>query len=334
VFAITIPCGYLFYWGNLLVVQGRRTIGPHYYLGMLVPLTILGASGVVALLRRWRPIGTAVLVLLLVTASLSLYPRIRLDYRQAAIHSREQGLVDRAHLRNAIVFVPSDAPDGAWLLHPRAPYMNDPQLRQSVLFATDHAGTNFDLVDRYGARSLYRELSRIPPGATAGRPVPTLWRLHPQSAAAFHFHVHLVNTDGQPVITAYLGDGARLYRYALDHSSARGRSYDVDWTISPQGVTVDGAGASPGADSDVAAAALEVNSARALLPGTLVLGAESGPSAERSSANLVEERYWLRSRPGGLDLMLPGEQWRYEAGPRPRWLGQDTKGLNVDHRPL
>ena len=343
-FAVTIPLGYAFYWGNLLIVSGRRSIGPHYYLALLVPLVVLGSIPLAALSRRQRAGGALIVVAVVLGTVYSLLPKVQLDHRYVALHGRERQLVDGARLQNALVFLPNDPPDGAWLMHPRPSFMNAPDLQQSVLFALDHEGENFDLVDRYPHRTFYRQLSRIPARDAGHRFAPVLWRLSPTSARTFGIRAHIVNTGGQPVVTAYLADGTRRYRYSLDQHSTAGRSYDVVWTISPQGVQFVAVGQPPDSavqlpddataltDPPVATKALG-SPVSAVVPGVLTVGAELGGDTTRANAALTEERFWYRPRVDGADLMLPGEQWHHDVVPRRVWFAQDDPDrLTVDVR--
>jgi hypothetical protein len=317
--SVTVPIGYLFYWGSLLVVQGRRTIGPHYYMALLVPLVVLGAAGLTAVGRRWRPVGVALLVVLVATAGMTLDTRVRVNQRVVALHKRERHLVDSANLRRAIVFLPGDPKDGPWLLHPRPSFMNDPGLRQPVLFAADRAGANFQLVDHFPHWSFYRQFSRAPVGRNT--PAPVLWRMYPRSSKAFRFHMHAENLDGLPVVTAYVSDGRHARRFCLDRASTMGRSYDVYVTVSPTSVELDGGGEAQALDESL----VVLKGA-----GTLALGVGFGPGTEFQTSKVTETRYWYRARPdhvvperGMLDLMLPGEQWRYRPGGKPPWMSQD-----------
>lgn len=343
-FAVTIPLGYLFYWGNLLIVSGRRSIGPHYYLALLAPLVVLASIPLAALSRRQRAGGALIVGAVVAGTLYSLLPRLELDQRFVALHNQERHLVDGAHLQNAIVFLPSEPPDGAWMMHPRPSFMNDPDLRQSVLFALDHKGGNFDLVDRYPHRTFYRQLSRIPVGDPAHHYAPVLWRVSPTAARTFSIRTHIVNTGGQAVVTAYLADGTHRYRYALDQHSTAGRAYDVVWTISPDGVQFVAVGQPPGSavllpDDSVAmtdppsSAKGPASPVAAVVSGVLTVGAELGADTNRASASLIEDRFWYRPRADGADLMLPGEQWHYDVTPRRAWFAQDDPDrLTVDVR--
>jgi hypothetical protein len=319
--AVTVPFGYLFYWGNLLIVRGQPTIGPHYYLAVLLPVVVLGSAGLAELSRRWRPGLAVVAVLLLVTSATSLDTRIRRNERQVALHDREAALLRDAHLRDALVILPSEPPDGAWLMHPRPSFMNDPGLRGSVLFATDHGGANFALVDRFPGRALYRQFSRVPPGERRPVPQPTLWRLQPRTAARYTVHVHVRNTDGSPVVAAYVAERARSTRYIVDRASRPGATYELTWSVSPTGIELLGAPGPPDQEPPGQAQLTVPGSA-----GTLAVGVSFGGSTSSVASAREECRFWYRTRADGraVDLMLPGEVWQFRSSARPQWLGQDV----------
>ena len=90
----------LFYWGNLLIVSGRRSIGPHYYLALLVPLVVLGSIPLAALSRRRRAGGALIVVAVVLAApGYSLLPKVQLDHRYVALHGRERRSLDGARLQ-------------------------------------------------------------------------------------------------------------------------------------------------------------------------------------------------------------------------------------------
>lgn len=322
-FGVTIPLGYVFYWGNLLVASGRRSIGPHYYLAVLAPLVVLSSVPLAELTRRRRTGGAVTLTMLVLSAGVLLVPKVQLNRHQVALHDQERALLDGAGLHDALVFLPAEPPDGAWLLHPRPSFMNDPDLRQSVLFAIDHRGDNVDLAERFPGRALYRLLARIPAEDPYRRYAPALWPLRTRSGDRVVLHQHIVNRGGEPVVTAYLSDGTHRLRYRLDAHSTLGRTYDVDWMVSAAGVALLPTGG--------AAVALSEDPRDPPLAGTLTVGAESGTTTDRPTSTLREVRYWYRVRADRVTLVLPAEPWQYEPGPSPVWRGQDgDSSLRVD----
>jgi hypothetical protein len=311
-FMVTFPAGYLFYWGNLLVVGGRRSIGPHYYLAMLAPLVVLGAVGL-RLVNAWRrAAGTVLAVLILASSVAAISHRIGVNRAMVALHGRERALVAAAHLDDAIVILPSEPPDGAWLGHPRPSFINDPSLRQPVLFATDHGGDNFRLLDDFPGRSLYRQFSRMAPD---GSHRPVLWKLSSVRAPALVVHTHIENVDGSPIVTVDAGDARGRVTYLIDEHSVAGRAYDLTWSVSPTGAVLQGPGTP---------VALDGPAAPALSTGTLTLGASFGAAVHAPGAARVEVRYWYRVRDGAVAVMLPGEGWRRGSASKGRWLDTDV----------
>lgn len=311
------PLGYLFYWGNLLIVRGRKSIGPHYYLGVLIPLVIFGAAGLVALTRRSRVVGVVASVLVVASAAALLVPPVRLNQEYVALHNREAALVEDAQLSEAVVFVPSEPPDGAWLMHPRPSFMNDPELDGSVLFAVDHKGDNFQLVDRYPERTFYRQIPRHRPGDALGQPTPTLKQLDPRAAKRFEVRVKLTNPNDVPVVTAYATDGQRSRRFVLDRSSRKGATYEAIWEVTVNGVEPRGFSEPP----------FVASLSGPLGAGQLAFGVTFSATTDPLSSPAVEERYWYRARheDGEVDMMLPGEKWQYVLLPRRNlWVNSDA----------
>jgi 4-amino-4-deoxy-L-arabinose transferase-like glycosyltransferase len=331
-FVVTVPLGYLCYWGNLLVVNGQRSIGPHYYLSLLIPLVVLGSAALAAVTRRWRASMAIAGACLLVTSGTTLERAIDLNVHQVALHRREREVVDRAGLHRALVFLPSEPPDGPWLGHPRPSFINDPDLDGDVLFALDLTGRNFELLDRHRDRSVYRQLSRVAVGDPTRRAVPVLWPVRPTSAPAFRVDAHIVNVDGQAVVAAYLIDGTHRYRAELDRASAAGRAYDVSWLVGPGSVQLASGGA---VTVERLPGPIRLRGDPSPPPGTvLTVGVDLGPAPDGDPTLRTEQRFWFRSRTDGCDLVLPGEQWHFEHQPKPLWLAQDDPAhLVIDVRP-
>jgi len=310
------PLGYLFYWGNLLIVRGRKTIGPHYYLGVLIPLVIFGAAGLTALARRSRPAAVLAGLLAVISAGALLVSPVRLNQRYVTLHNRERALIEDAQLSSAVVFLPREKPDGPWLLHPRPSFMNDPDLEQSVLFAVDHAGDNFQVVDKYPNRRFYRQMPRHLPGDALLRPSPILRELEPRAARRFQVRVRAENPDELSVVTVYATNGQRSVRHVIDRSSRRGKTHEATWTVTVDGPELQGATEPP----------FERTLSGSLGAGELTFGATFGSTQDSVSSPAVERRYWYRARPGDgeLDLMLPGELWQRVVVPgRSFWLDID-----------
>ena len=314
--AVLFPAGYLIYWGNLLIISGRRVIGPHYYMALLIPLVVLGAVGLATVARRQRYLGAALVLLLVASSGVALDHRIRLNLVQVALHRREVQLVDEAGLTNALVILPSERPDGAWLGHPRPSFLNDPELQGPVLFATDHGGENFELFDGYRSRAFYRQMSRSPAGTTPRPAEPVLWRLTPTAASSAVFHVQVTNIDDDPVVTTFVTDGRRRISWVIDRDAHAGSTYDLTWTFTPEGLSLLGGAEAPIID----------DFGSPVGSGTLAVGVTTGPTELQDGADIVEQRFWYRVPADGrtVDLVLPGEQFQRSGDANARWRAQDV----------
>jgi hypothetical protein len=162
---VLFPLAYLFYWGNLLIVNGRKSIGPHYYMAVMVP-TVVFAAVALERLAQWRRSATVVLfVAMIVATAIELPDKIDRNQNITDAYRAEQDAIDAVVGPESIVILPI-TPDGSYLLHPRGWLTNDPELRDSILYAADRGPENVELVRRFPARRLYRlqavESSRSP----------------------------------------------------------------------------------------------------------------------------------------------------------------------------
>lgn len=318
--ALTVmtPLGYTLYWGNLLVVIGAPSIGPHYYLSVLIPLVVLGGLGWTTLWRRRPLIAVAVALGMVLHSGVSLDQRLDVNRRLVAAQRREQALIDSARLRDAIVVLPAPGRDGGWIGHPRPSFLNDPQLRGPVLFAVDRAGETLRLFDDFGDRDLYRLLARRGVPDPAARPAPVLWPIDRVAGTAVDVPVRVVNTDGRPVVTVDVTDGKQSRRFVLDQHSGPGRAYDVTWRLEEGSIGLRGGDGAP-----VAGPSGELTALRG--SGTVAVGVEFGAVGGAPGAGArVESRFWYRMVGGRVELVTPGEPWTKDgAGP---WLDWDGGG--------
>lgn len=155
--AVLFPLGYFFYWGNLLIVNGRKQIGPHYYLALMIPAVLFAASGVEAVLKRSpRPRATATILVAVFVAATAIELPDKIDRNQhfTDAYRQEQRALE-AVAPTSIVILPI-TPDGPFLLHPRGFLTNSLDLDDDVLFAADRGGENITLAARFPDRKLYR----------------------------------------------------------------------------------------------------------------------------------------------------------------------------------
>ena len=142
----TFAVGYFFWWGILLMALGAPLGGPLYYLPMVVPIVVLGATTLVAC-WRWKP-AVAVLVGIVMVVVSAPKLRDRLDVNRG-LSKVPYGNVHRVlgdfDEKNALVFVPVGS-DPFLLTGP--PFAaNSPTLDGDPLYAADLAPTMIDLVE-------------------------------------------------------------------------------------------------------------------------------------------------------------------------------------------
>jgi hypothetical protein len=162
---VLFPLAYLFYWGNLLIVNGRKLIGPHYYMALLIPTVVFAAVALDRLAVRRRSLATLVFVAMIAATFVELPDKIDRNDHLTDAYRAEQAAIDSVVDPNAIVILPI-TPDGSYLLHPRGWLTNDLGLDDDILYAADRGAENIDLSRRYSDRRLYRlqavEATRVP----------------------------------------------------------------------------------------------------------------------------------------------------------------------------
>lgn len=305
VISVLFPLGYLAYWGNVLIVFGRRAIGPHYYLALLIPACLTLAAGLDALARRSRVVLSCALVAMVAGTAIELPDKIDRNHdfttRSRAEHDTIQDAV--AGDAGAIVVLPITN-DGPYLLHPRGWLMNEPDLQGRVLYAADRQGANLELFDRFPTRGIWRFQSAEAPDGTM-RPDMTQLRREPITASRA-VPVAVRNTRGLPVVVLQLGTGAGLRTCVLDRTSTRDRTYDLVLTLDRDAATI----ACP--DSTLRVALTEA-------AGTLTVGTAIGPNDDTGFSHVDEYRIWFTAAADRTEIVAPAEQWRRDPTPSFRW---------------
>ncbi|MCX7620223.1 MAG: hypothetical protein N2037_05185 [Acidimicrobiales bacterium] len=310
---VVIPAGFLLYWGNTLVVNGRYDLGPHYYLSLLIPTTITTACALDELFAQKRVIAVAVVTILAVATLVFELPhkfgraqevtaRAEADFlalRAVGIEPLPDGGA-RAD-RRAVIVLPASV-DGGWVLHPRGYFANSVDLDTAVVYAADQGSKTLDLFGEVGGgREVWRLDAVVDPGDGI-TPRPTVTKLQRFEAARLNVRARIVNRDGSPVVTAFAKFGRNGLVCVLDHESEHGRPYDVEWVLDRDGVTL--AGGCPGGgyllgpeDS-----------------GLAIVGAGFGTSDDLGRVTHVDERFWARPTWSGIELAAPGVGHQVEPG--------------------
>lgn len=301
--ALVFPVGYLAYWGNILIVFGRRAIGPHYYLALLIPGCIAVAAGLDGLVRRGRAVLGVTVAALLVATAIELPDKIDRNRDDGLRAAAEDHAIRAAVVDDAVVVLPITL-DGPYVLHPRGWLMNEPDLQGHILFAADRGGENNALFDRYPNRAIWRfQSARTADGAT--RPdMQSLRRIALDSPRTLP--VTLRNTTAERVVVVQVAAGSTKASCVLDRTSSRDAVYQVRATIDASQVTV----ACP--DRDITTALGDGD-------GTLTIGAAFGPNEDTGFSRINEYRVWYRRGGATTTAISPAEQWSRDPAPAPRW---------------
>ncbi|MCU0269811.1 MAG: hypothetical protein MUF83_14365 [Acidimicrobiales bacterium] len=333
--SLLVPTAFFFYWGNLLIVNGRLTIGPHYYLALLLPAAVTTGVALDALWRHRAALAwSALAVLTLFTAVHLLPPKLDRARAHTEAVDAEVAAVDAvrpaADEPGAVVILPA-GPDGPWILHPRGQFANPPDLDAPLLYAADEGNDNATLADRFPDRTLYR-LDRMAAGPAAlDRQRPTVTPLAPAEAPAWLLHAEIVNTTGAPVVTAFAGDGVAATRCVLDTASSLNARYPVTWRLDPDGLVPTAGCAAP-----------EAIDPGLLTPDRVVVGASFGTTSDLFATDRAEQRYWAadtvddRGSPVGVRVLLPAQRvWVGLFGGRQiEGVVADDPALGVDPEPV
>ena len=221
--------GYAFYWGISLMSTGAPLFGPQYYLPMIAPMVVLGATTLVRL-WSWERVLTGALVFIMVCLS-GNYFRDKVDLNRilsVLFYEKQHDALDRFHGDNSLVFVSVIDP---FLLTDLPFAANNPSLTGSELYAVDRGNENVELIAR-SDRTPYRLTTTLEYlGHGEGRTTSKVRRLHLQRAPQITLRARITNTSDSPVVTAWLDTGGGPTETVLDRASTRGRTYDVEWTV-------------------------------------------------------------------------------------------------------
>jgi 4-amino-4-deoxy-L-arabinose transferase-like glycosyltransferase len=317
------PLGYIFFWGTYMSTtlwKGVWYLGPFYYFPLLVPVSVLGIEGWLAI-RKHNALIAKLLGIAMTVANLALVvwhlgQNLEYSAKSSAIYSP----IESAHLKDAIVFVPPVY--GPILLHPFAALGNTPDVDGPILYAINRYSDNFALIQAYPDRMIYRfdyfGLYTEEPDNVAQTQLQPIERLR---TGQFQQHMRIVNPDGSPIVSAFLWNGNRKVEYLIDDNSRLGKTYDVDWTITTHEAFLTGDYVRQTPD----ASPLESDQ-------YLSLAVSFGQGQDEASASIYEWRFWFQVLPDGrLDLALPPEQWHNPEFPRGTFV-QEPIGTVISDR--
>jgi hypothetical protein len=196
---VSVPLGNVFFWGNLNVLGDPTvagdglvaSLGPYYHYDLLLPtaafaayaLVVAGerATAVVRARSTGREAAAVTAAIALVTAAAVAVPAaaalaepVQRNAATTAAYEQAYEPVEAQPFDDAVVFLP--APYGPWLNHPFQALRNDPGYEDDAVYALRE--NQFDVVDAFPGRTLYRYTYRGAWAPTAGRTVePRLQRI-------------------------------------------------------------------------------------------------------------------------------------------------------------
>jgi hypothetical protein len=151
---VTVPLGYLFFWGtaNALSWGAPFHLGPYYWIPVLLPLAVFGARGF-AVLRAWSPVGGgAALIAMAALAGVVTVAALRTGAHYSDSDEVVWQDIERADLHDAVVFLPVNQ-----LGHPFQDAQNDASYDDDVLWAIDRgACANAEVLRTFSGRTAYR----------------------------------------------------------------------------------------------------------------------------------------------------------------------------------
>jgi hypothetical protein len=324
--AAVFPIGYLTWWASALTTNGALNgLGPHYYLPVLVPVAILAAHGAAEAVQQRRALLVGGVVAAVALTAIALPPKIDEKTDVAAVSRRYNREVERG-LRQRDgepAIVTQERRPVSYVMEPYPFIGNPPDLDAPVLFARDRGAHNVELLDQMPGRRAYRLVRELQPGRDI-RKLPVV--VKPQSVVRgpeVELRTRIVNRGGDRTVTAYVRRGRRVERRVLDTRSRKGETYDVTWTVTPDGVEYSGPPA-------------RARHARVKrMKGGLAIGATFSRTPSTKHPDASERRFYVRTRAGrgdrATELLTADEQWTYFGRPLRAWLPIAVRGtLDVD----
>ncbi|MDZ7688205.1 MAG: glycosyltransferase family 39 protein [Halobacteriales archaeon] len=168
--AVSVIVGNVAFWGNLNILGDISNpqdgivhlYGTLYHFDLLLPASVFAGAGLVsvsdAVRDRFdrRAAVSAVLVVAVVFAGVgATNTTAKVDENLELTESYESAYAPfEENEYEGVVFLPT--PYGDWLNHPFQYLRNDPDLNGTTVYATDRGAENFDVIDAYPERDIYR----------------------------------------------------------------------------------------------------------------------------------------------------------------------------------
>ena len=288
----TFGIGYLFYWGLALMGAGAPLGGPQYYMPMLVPILVLGATTLVAC-WRWHAWAAALVGIALVAVSVpEIVDRSRVNRDYSAAYTAVHRVLARLDAADALVVVPVG--DERVLLTGPPFAMNAYDLGGGRRYAADLGPEVADLVARTD-RTPYRVATLYRNGADGQEITANLRRLRLAESGALRITLRVTNPTDEATVTAYLVTDAGVETRVLDRASTRGAAYDVEWTVAASDASRPGA--------------IVLPPGTAWLSAGFRFGPESADPQSPDAAEVVELRWATRATATAVTALRPARRY-------------------------
>ncbi len=231
--AASFTVGYALFWSPYSIVAlwpGTSTLGPFYHLALLIPITLFGAAGLVALFERTRAGTLALVAVMLVTTAAGISTKIDRNRPITDQYQATKRLVEGARVGRAVLFMEDR---GNYGFASAAPFLeNQPGLAQPIVYAAESGPGDLPVTQALPGRTPFRVRSEIRPGDDLLHPTPFVERLDVKTAPAVALRFRIVNTVGAKLVVTHFRTAA-IDRYAvLDTNSHKGKAYTFSWTLS------------------------------------------------------------------------------------------------------
>ncbi len=225
----TFGVGYLFYWGLDLMAEGAIFVGPQYYLPMVAPVVVLGATTLVAAWQWHRFVAVGVAAILMAISAPWVVDRLDVNRdfatgRFALVWDALAGFDEP----NSLVFVPA-VPD-PYILSYVAFAENSPALDGARVYAVDLAPDLVDLVAKTD-RTPFRLANEYVNGPDGQVNTVVIRRLRVTQSGAFVVSARITSPATASLVTAYLETPGGTQSRVLDEAAAPGATYDLEWTV-------------------------------------------------------------------------------------------------------
>ena len=217
------PIAYIFWWATTLAAEAGGGLGPHYYVPIFAPLSVLAGWFVADVVRRSRWLGLAALgAALLVTAVLLLPDAFDNARFTTDIQEAKHEPFDTTDPDNAVVVLRADP--SPYLFVNATFLIGNPDLTGDRIYAVDRGPETVDLQDGFPDRDLYQYVLRAEPGDELLEPTYVLEPLEITRGSTVTLRYDIVNTTGQTHVLAGVQIGDRtVATQTLDDSVRVGR---------------------------------------------------------------------------------------------------------------